>query len=234
MRFLGIIPARAGSKGILKKNIVSLAGKPLIAYTCEAAKKSRYLENTIVSTDSKEIATIAEDRGVDVPFLRPATLAKDETPMLPVVQHAIQQMSGKEGTIFDAIVLLQPTSPLRTGKHIDRAIHHFEESVADTLVSVVEVPHNFHPLSLMVEGDDGWLEPYEGKNDLILRRQEKPTAYARNGPAVLVTTRPTVMNENTLYGKRIGKFEMTEKASLDIDGPDDLTLAEFYLRRNAR
>lgn len=233
MEFLGVIPARGGSKGIPHKNLVEIAGRPLISHTCAAALKSERLDDVVVSTDSDEIAKAAEACGIAAPFRRPRGLAADKTPMLPVLQHAVEWMREDRGRWADAVVVLQPTSPLRTARHIDEAIEHFEQVEPDTLVSVIEVPHNFHPVSLMVE-EDGRLRPYGEGDDLILRRQDKPLAYARNGPAILIVSVETLVEEDTLYGPRIAKYEMSRWESVDIDEPGDLAIAELLLEARRR
>ena len=149
-KFLAIIPARGGSKGIPKKNIKSLLGKPLIQYTIESALKSKYLDKIVVSTDDKKIADISEKLGAEIPCLRPKKLARDNTLILPVLQHMVNFLKKKENYNPFAIVLLQPTSPLRTVRHIDEAIELFlKKPKADSLVSVMQVPHNMTPISLM-------------------------------------------------------------------------------------
>jgi CMP-N,N'-diacetyllegionaminic acid synthase len=228
MSYLGLIPARGGSKGIPHKNIALLAGRPLIAHTCEAARASRRLTRLIVSTDDEQIAAVARGCGVEVPFLRPAALAGDESPMIDVVRHALA-WTDAEGAVFDAVVILQPTSPLRRAAHIDAVIEELERSGADTVVSVVAVPHQFLPLSLMALDDAGLLVPVS-EGTPILRRQDKPALYARNGPVVLAV-RTDTLRRGRLYGERVRPLFMERLESLDIDGPDDLALAEWLLKR---
>jgi CMP-N,N'-diacetyllegionaminic acid synthase len=142
---LGVIPARGGSRGIPSKNLALLAGRPLLAYTADAVKASTRLTRTIVSTDDERIAECAKSLGLDVPFMRPSSLAADDVPMLPVLQHAIDTLKT-DGFAADIVVLLQPTSPLRRGEHIDAAVDWLERTAADSVVSVVEVPHQFNPM----------------------------------------------------------------------------------------
>jgi CMP-N-acetylneuraminic acid synthetase len=227
---LGIIPARGGSRSISRKNIVPLAGRPLLAYTCDAALGSKRLTRTILSTDDEEIAEIGKACGVEVPFLRPAELALDETQMIEVVRHAVGWLMEHERYLSDIVVILQPTSPLRRAEHIDTAVDVLIETGADTVVSVVEVPHHFNPVSLM-RVDEGRLVPLLDQ-PMILRRQDKPRVYARNGPAVLAVRRE-VVEESRLYGDSVYPLEMRVADSVDIDGPEDLDLAEFYLSRRA-
>jgi len=228
VNILGLIPARGGSLSIPRKNIIPLAGKPLLAYTCEAALASKHLTRVILSTDDPEIAEVGQKYGVDVPFLRPDNLAAADTLILPVIQFTLGWLKENQKYSADIIVLLQPTSPLRRAHHIDEAIDLLVESDADTVVSVVSVPHNFNPVSVMRLDEQGHLTPYiEGPQ--ILRRQDKPRVFARNGPAVFAVKRE-VLDQDQIFGKKIFPYEMNERDSIDIDGPKDLALAEYYLR----
>jgi CMP-N,N'-diacetyllegionaminic acid synthase len=227
MLLVGLIPARAGSKGIPGKNLAPCAGKPLLAWTCEAALACRGLSRTLLSTDSEEIAAAGRALGVEAPFLRPAQLASDEAPALGVMQHALDWLE-RSGQRPDALVLLQPTSPLRTARHIDEAIERFKAGKADTVVSVVEVPHRFHPRSLLREADGG-LVPYLG-GETATRRQGLEPVWARNGPAVLVVA-SRVLRDGKLYGERTLGCPMAAEDSLDIDTPQDLALAGRMLER---
>ena len=227
LRVLGVIPARGGSKGIPDKNLALLCGRPLLAYTADAAKQSRRLARTVVSTDSPAIATEARRLGLEVPFVRPDTLAADDTPMLPVVQHALQEVR-RGGFEPDAIVLLQPTSPLRRAEHIDAAVDLLERCGADSVVSVIEVPHQFNPVSVMAL-DGERLRPFVG-GTAPARRQDKPRLFARNGPAVLVS-RSSTIDAGSLYGNDCRPLMMRPEESLDIDSTWDLALAEYALTR---
>ena len=225
MRTLAVIPARGGSKGIPGKNLVMLAGRPLLAYTADAVGASRHLDRAIVSTDDEAIATAAKRLGLDVPFIRPATLAVDSAPMLPVIQHALAAMTA-DGFAADAVVLLQPTSPFRRGEHIDAAIELLEESGADSVVSVVEVPHQFNPVSVMrLDGER--LRPFLDA-PTVAGRDNKPRLLARNGPAVLVV-RAKVVASGSLYGDDSRPLLMSPADSLDIDTPWDLSVAELMM-----
>lgn len=226
MRTLGIIPARGGSKGVPGKNLRHLGGRPLLAYTADAARRSR-LTRTCVSTDDPAIAHAAATLGLDVPFLRPPELASDDAPMLPVLQHAVTMLAAA-GDTYDAVVLLQPTSPFRRAEHIDAAIALLESSGADSVVSVVEVPHQFNPASVMrLEGDR--LRPFLD-GPLVTRRQDKPRVFARNGPAVLAVAVRT-LQAGSLYGDDCRPLLMEPRDSLDIDTSDDLELADILLSR---
>jgi CMP-N,N'-diacetyllegionaminic acid synthase len=224
---LAVIPARGGSKGLSRKNLRAAGGRPLLAYTVDAARASRRLTRTIVSTDDPEIAEAARALGVDVPFMRPPDLAADSSPMLPVLQHAARAMAAR-GFAADAVVLLQPTSPLRRAEHVDAAIEILDRSGADTVVSVIEVPHHFNPASVMrLEGER--LRPF-ADGPMVLRRQDKPRVYARNGPAVLAV-RVAQLERGDMYGSDTRALLMEAEDSLDIDSPWDLELLEFILSR---
>ena len=225
MTILGVIPARGGSRGIARKALYPVAGRPLLAYTAEAARASRTLTRVIVSTDSAEIADAARALGLEVPFLRPGELAGDDTPMLPVLQHAAAEAGiGAD----DAVVLLQPTSPLRRAEHIDGAVDLLRQTGADSVVSVIEVPHQFNPVSVL-RLDAGRLVPFLD-GPAPLRRQDKPVMYARNGPAVLAVRR-RVLDAGSLYGADCRPYVMAPDDSLDVDTPADLELLAFYLTR---
>ena len=224
MRALAVIPARGGSKGLTAKALRLLGGRPLLAHTAEAALASRRVSKVLLSTDDKAIADVGRALGLDVPFLRPPALAQDDTPMLPVLQHALTAIGGG----FDTVVLLQPTSPLRRAEHIDAALDLFERTGADSVVSVVEVPHQFNPLSVLaVEGDRA--KPYSAA-PMPTRRQDKPRVFARNGPAVLAV-KASVVEGGSLYGDDSRVLVMSPQESVDIDTQDDLDYAEFLLGR---
>jgi CMP-N-acetylneuraminic acid synthetase len=230
MRVLGIVPARGGSKGIPNKNLAMLAGRPLLAYTADAARASRTLTRVIVSTDDERIAAGARALGLEVPFLRPAALAADDTPMLPVLQHAVTAMRDA-GFDAEAVVVLQPTSPLRRADHIDAAVERLGETGADSIVSVVEVPHQFNPVSvLQLVGER--LRPLLDA-PTVSGRQNKPRVFARNGPAVLAV-RAAVIAAGSLYGDDCRPIVMSPEDSLDIDTPWDLKLAEMILADRRR
>jgi len=218
MEVFGLIPARGESKGIPRKNLALLAGKPLLQWTIEAAVASETLTRLVVSTDWEEAATLARELGSEV-LERPAGLARDETPMLEVVRHALGALGR-----CDVLVLLQPTSPLRRAVHVDEAVQLLLETDADCVVSVVAVPHLFQPDSLMaLEGNR--LRPLAPTR--TARRQEKPVVYARNGPAVLAL-RPDRLGDD-LYGGDCRPYVMELRDSIDVDGKFDLELAELLL-----
>lgn len=228
MAIVGVITARGGSKTIPRKSIAPCAGRPLIAYSCEAALASTTLDRVILSSDDPEIVAVAESCGVKAPFLRPAHLATDTALMPEVLAHALRWFEG-EGTAVEGVVLLQPTSPLRTARHIDEAVALFREQDAETVVSLVEVPHNCNPNSLMKLDMDLRATRYDASGELILRKQDKPTVYARNGPAVLVM-RPHLVHAGKLYGEPTVGYLMDRISSIDVDDPEDLFLADLVLQ----
>jgi CMP-N-acetylneuraminic acid synthetase len=227
MSIVAVIPARGGSKGIPRKNLARVAGRPLIAYAIDAARNAASVDRVLVSTDDGEIANAAREMGVEAPFLRPPALADDTAPMLAVLEHALAWLES-QGVAVEALVLLQPTSPLRRAEHIDEAVALFRSSSATSVVSVVEVPHQFNPVSVMKLSAQGALTPFLGDQAVVTRRQDKPKAYARNGPAVLVC-HPDTLRSGELYGLSCRPYFMLEKDSLDIDTPQDLILAEEAL-----
>jgi CMP-N-acetylneuraminic acid synthetase len=232
---LGLIPARGGSSGIPRKNIVLLSGRPLLAYTCEAALGSRSLTRVALSTDDEEIAQVGRECGVEVPFRRPAELAQADSSSLAVAEHAVLWLGEREGWHADVLVLLQPTSPLRQARHIDEALEQMASAGADSVVSVVVVPHRFSPYLVMRREDGGlrefWPEPVPFDR---FRRQELPPLYAPNGPAILGSQTRTLFECQSFYGRRLVPYVMSDEDSIDIDTPFDLEFAEWILeRRNA-
>jgi|SRR2546422_996165 len=229
-RVLGLIPARGGSTGIPRKNIALLAGRPLLAYTCEAALASRQVTRVLVSTDDEEIAAVGRAYGAEVPFHRPTELARADTPSLPVVQHAVHWLIEHDGWDPDVVVLLQPTSPLRRARHIDEALDCMAQADADTVVSVVPVPHRFSPYAVL-RMRDGYLVNF--CEDPVpfdrFRRQEMPPLYARNGPAILATRTRVLFESQSFFGRRVLPYVMSDEDSVDIDARFDLGLAEWLL-----
>lgn len=229
MTTIAIIPARGGSKGIPRKNLMSLAGRPLIAYAIEAALTAQSVDKVIVSTDDKEIAEVSKKLGAEVPFLRPTELSDDNAPMLGVLCHALQWCEQTDAV--DALVLLQPTSPLRTHTHIDEAVALFFKHTPSSVVSVMNVPHQYNPFSVMTL-ENNQLRPFMADGSSFVRRQDKPRVYARNGPAVLVCD-PKTLKSGKLYGAHCVPYLMDEHASLDIDTPSDIDYAQWLLTRKS-
>jgi CMP-N-acetylneuraminic acid synthetase len=233
-KVLGLIPARGGSKSIPSKNIAPLRGRPLLWYTCEAALASSRVTRVILSTDDEEIVKIGRTYGVEVPFIRPAELAGDMASSLSVAQHAVRWLAENAEFSPDVVVLLQPTSPMRRASHIDEVLDLLERTEADTVVSVVEVPHRFSPYSVM-ESKDGRLRDFwkESVSFDRFRRQEGPQLFARNGPAILATQTRVLFEAESFYGERVLPYIMNPEESIDIDSAFDLEMADWLLRRRA-
>lgn len=223
-RVLGIIPARGGSKGVPRKNIREVAGRPLIAYTVEAACASRLLTRCVVSTDDKETADICAELGCNV-INRPAELAQDDTPTIAVIKHVFDVLES-QGQAFDIGLILQPTSPLRAGPDIDSALQALCQSDADSIVSVYRVSDH-HP-ARMYRMENGSLVSFDEKY-ATARRQDLPSVYHRNG--AIYAFRRRLLDENTLMGSRILPYIMEENRSLNIDTEYDLVLADYILSR---
>ena len=203
-----------------------LAGRPLIDYTARAARESSVLDRIILSTDSNEIAEAGRRSGLEVPFMRPASLAEDDTPMLPVVQHAIDTLSAG-GWTPDVIVLLQPTSPLRRPSHVRDAVTMLRDTKADSVVTVVELPRHLSP-DYVMRIDDGLLRPFLPDGARLTRRQDARPAYSRDG-TVYACWRTTLDRWGTLYGERCQPLIVNAADSLSIDTPDDWAEAERRL-----
>ena len=218
MKILGVIPARAGSKRVANKNIKILNGKPLIAYTIEAALNSN-LNRIVVSTDSEEIASISIECGAEV-LMRSDNLSNDHAPTLPVIQDVVRKIN----VTFDAVMTLQPTSPMRTNLHINQAIEIFKnDNSADSLVSVVRVPHSFVPEKLM-KYDGKYLTDFNQPK----RSQDVSTIYARNGAAIYLTKTPNL--REYIIGGVVLPYFMTKEDSFDIDDDFDWKLTEAFMK----
>ncbi len=223
---LGLVPARGGSKGVPGKNVRLLAGRPLIDYTAQAARDSGVLDRVVLSTDSTEIADVGRRCGLDVPFLRPASLAADDTPMLPVIRHTIDTLAAS-GWMADVIVLLQPTSPLRRPAHIRDVVNRLRSSNADSVVTVIEVPRHLSP-DYVMRIDGGLLKPFLPEGERVTRRQDARPAFSRDGTAYAFW-RATVERFGSIYGDRCEPVVIDAVDSLSIDSPLDWAEAERRL-----
>ena len=217
---LAIIPARAGSKGIPKKNIVDLDGKPLIYYSINEAKKSKYITRIVVSTDGEEIARVSKDFGAEV-IIRPAELATDTAKTLPVLHHVVNHLKEKENYYPDVVVLLQVTNPLRTFEDIDKIIEKLLNEDYDSTVSVCENPHS--PEWLLVE-EDSKIKFYFGEIPTNIRRQDLKKTYFIDGLVYVIKTDQLMKNENYVLGGKIGIVILNKLHSFDIDDDEDLEL----------
>ncbi|MFH0798579.1 MAG: acylneuraminate cytidylyltransferase family protein [Pseudomonadota bacterium] len=225
-KIIALITARGGSKSIPRKNVKMLAGKPLIGWTVEAALQCERISRIIVSTDDQEIADVAKSFGADVPFMRPPSLAQDDSSHISVVLHALEFMRDQINVSSDYILLLQPTSPCRTAADIDNCICIAEEQSADAVVSVCEVDK--HPFLTKRLRADGTLEDFVASDIQYLRRQSLPTAYATNGALYLNRCR-SLVDEKTFFPKRTFPYIMPPERSIDIDTEWDLYLAGLIM-----
>lgn len=232
MRVLGLIPARGGSKGVIRKNVRPLAGKPMLQYTADAALgavASGALARVILSTEDAEIADVGRACGLEVPFMRPPDLARDETPMLPVVQHAVR-FTQDSGDAYDAVCLLQPTTPLRSVDDIERAVKLLDDTGAESVISFVRVGDK-HPARMKLVDEDGrvtnppFAELREGQ-----RRQDLVPLYLRAG-SIYLTRVPVLMGHCSLSGKDCRALIIPEERAVNVDCMLDLLLAELLLMR---
>lgn len=232
MRVLGLIPARGGSKGVPRKNIKLLCGKPLLWYTAQAALEATRLARVVLTTDDEEIAAVGRDCGVEVPFLRPAELAQDSTPTLPVAQHAVRMLE-ESGDRFDALCLLQPTNPLRRSADIDACIDLLDSSEADAVATILPVPAEYNPHWVYFQDAEGLLRLSTGEDAPIPRRQSLPPAFHREG-SVYVVRRDVLMDGNSFYGRRFAGFLLDAARHANIDTFEDWERAEKLLSKMRR
>lgn len=226
MKSIAIIPARSGSKGIKDKNIRLLNGKPLMAYTIEAALQSKMFDCVHVSTDSEQYAKIARDSGADVPFLRESSLATDNASTWDTLRSVIENYNQIEKN-FDIVTLLQPTSPLRNEEDICRAFQIFSEKDADSVISVCELEHSIQICNTL--GEDGSMKGFIDMN-VVGRRQALSTYYRLNG-AIYIQRADYLMKKRDLYGDKSYAYVMSKEHSVDIDDMFDFTMAEALLKK---
>jgi len=223
---LGIIIARGGSKGLPRKNVLALAGKPLIAYTIEAALQARKIDRLIVSTDDVEIAEVSRQYGAEVPFMRPAELAGDDATVFPVLKHAMAWLQDHHGYVADYVLLLQATSPLRRPDDIDGSIAVAEREEADSLISVYPI---VHPDGIIRLTEDGRIHDFDNQARQITRRQNVSPAYMING-AIYLMKWSLLLESDSFIGERTYVYAMSAERSLDIDTASELHLADLILR----
>lgn len=228
MRNLAIIPARSGSKELKDKNIRLLAGKPLLAYTIEAAIQSKMFTEVHVSTDSEKYADIARSYGANVPFLRPKELSTDNIGTWEVVRHIIKEYE-KRNTVFDTATVLQPTSPLRDARDIQSAFSIYKEKKAESVMSVCEMEHT--PLWANILPENHSMKDFI-RPEYDIRRQELPTFYRQNG-AIYIQSIELILQERSLYGENSYAYIMSLEKSVDIDNIWDFRIAEMIMdKRN--
>jgi CMP-N,N'-diacetyllegionaminic acid synthase len=232
MKTLAVITARGGSKGIPGKNLKPLAGKPLIAYTIDAARKAGVLDRVVLSTEDEAIAACARAMGCEVPFMRPAALAEDDTPHLPVLQHAVDWLRSEEAYHPDAVIILQPTSPLRRAEHIQSALELLARNDVDSVLTVSSVPPHMNPMRMLRVDDTGRAELFvsgEPVRRRINRRQDMPAAWVMNGALYAFRTHVLFDREPSLYGDRVLAMPLPDPFGLSIDTPEDWVEAEKAL-----
>ena len=231
MNVLGVIPARGGSKRVKRKNIRPLAEKPLIAYTIQSAIKSKKINRLIVSTDDPEIAKIAEEYGAEVPFLRPASLAQDDTPDQPVFQHALKSLSKQDGYEPDIVLNLRPTTPFKTPKTIAKVIEKMRETKADIVRTMSPVEGVNHPYWMYNMKSDCKMVPFLDTINVsdYYQRQLLPEVYRING-VVDAYTKGTIIKGNMLANKNLYGLVISEEESIDIDTEFDFLLSEYLFQ----
>ncbi len=234
-KVLGVITARGGSKGIPGKNIKPMHGKPLLAYTIEAAKNSGVLDRLIISTDDEAIAGVAKEYGCEVPFMRPKTedLAGDKASHLEVMKHAVQYLKDKENYVPDYVMILQPTSPLRQASHVKESVELILRSGADSVLSVAEVPENFNFKKTMILAEDGTLKLVNGDPiyKRVARRQDLPKNYWSVGSVYLFKTSLLFDSKQpNFYGEKTLPYVIDQKYVADINVPADWEITEKLMR----
>ena len=233
IKILAIIPARGGSKSVPKKNIRNLNGKPLIAYTIEAAKRiEEKFHKIIVSADDEEIAEVAKHYGADVPFIRPSNLAEDKTPTYPVLQHAVNFVEKDDGINIDLIMLLQPTAPFRTTEDMLNCLNLSQTSNTDSVISVVQV-FSYHPI-LMKKIENNRLTHFSiEEKEGTPRQLYEPPAYMRNG-AIYITKRNNLIEQNSIWGNSITPYVMPQERSYNIDDEIDFITSEMMMKKSTK
>jgi len=219
MKVLGLIPARGGSKGVPRKNLADVGGRPLIAFSIETGLAAQRIDRLIVSADDDEIAEVARGLGADVPFVRPTDLADDVAPMLGVAQHALQALAN-DGDMFDAVCLLQPTSPLRPPELVDGCIGLLESKSATSVVTVRSIPPEFNPAWAISIDGEGYASWFGGGRDPIGRRQDLPPAFHRDG--LVYVARSSTVLEGSLYGEVVVPAVADSVPLCNVDTTEDL------------
>lgn len=221
---LALITARGGSKGIPQKNIIDLGGKPLLAWTIEAAQKSKYIDRLILSSDDAKIIDTAKAYGCEVPFIRPAELASDTASSMDVIFHALDSLS----TSYDYLLLLQPTSPFRTAAHIDQAIEHLFERQALSVVSISKSKKS--PDLIFYQAENGTLHPIIKSDPTVTRRQDAKITFQYNG-ALYFTSIPYLNKVKSYKTPETIGFQLSNFIDIDIDEPEDLAYARYLVEK---
>ncbi len=228
---LGLIPARGGSKSVKKKNIRHLSGKPLISYTIECARACSFIDKVVVSTDDSEIAEISKQWGAEVPFIRPPELAQDDTPMLPVIQHAVETVEEIYREMVNILILLDPTSPLRRVKDIKNAFSLFhDDDTCQAVVSGCEAHRS--PYFNMVRLEDGLVQILIPADKDIGRRQDCPPVYDLD-TTVWIYSREAVMDIRQRIPPRTRLYLVPKERSIHIDSESDFMIVEFLMKESS-
>ena len=225
-KVLAVIPARGGSKGIPKKNLHNLAGKPLIYYSLSACQKSKLITDIIVTTDNLDIKKTVESYGLEVPFLRPERLATDDALAIPTVIHSVKKMEKLKNKEYDYVIMIQPTAPLRTAKDIDDSLELLFTEDTDSIISIVDVD-NYHPIKMKVINKNRLLD-FQDSDLENPPRQSLPKVYIVNG-AIYATKRNVLIENETFKGESCFPFVMPQERSVNIDNISDFIVAEYYL-----
>ncbi len=227
MNVLGVIPARGGSKGVTRKNLRLIADEPLIKYSIDAALDSKLLTNFLTTTEDMEIASVAESFGSDV-LIRPKELADDDSPMVPVIIHALEHTENRFGIQYDAIVLIQPPAPIRTGNDIDEVIKMIRaDSAVEGIISVCDTDDT-HPARMYELTDDEWMKPLWQEWE-TMQRQNLPRVYYRNG-SIYAVKRDVLLEKRTLMPERKKAYVMPRKYFANIDDERDLLITDKLVR----
>jgi len=228
MKILAIIPARQGSKGLKNKNTLNFNGKPLFWWTYSSAIKSRFISKVFLSTESKKIKKIAKKFNIYIPHLRPKKFATDQTSSYLVIKNSLEILKSKDKLIFDTIILLEPTSPLRNHLDIDKSIRIFKKKKLKTLVSVSRTECQ-HPNFLYKKNRNGFLKPYFNKKNKNARRQTLSRVFFPDGN-IYISDIKTYLKKKTFYHDKTYALEMTKLKSIEIDDKFDFKIAEFIMR----
>lgn len=226
---LGLIPARGASKSIPRKNLKPFLGRPLLTWTVEVALECGILDRVVVSTDDEEIAVVARAHGAEVPFLRPAELARDDSPTETAVRHALERLRA-EGFEPAAVLVLEPTSPARRPRHVREAARLL--AGADSVASISQVPHHYVPSKVLALAADGTIAGIDGTHprEMTHRRQELEVVYAFNGLVFGCKTEVVLQDPPTLWGERVAGHVVDPRYALDLDRPEDWPAAEARMR----
>ena len=226
-KILSIIPARGGSKDLPRKNILDLAGKPLIAWTIEASLNSKYITKTIVSSDDEEILDISEGYGAEI-IKRPGYLASDVATSESVVRHALEYLESM-GEAFDIVILLQPTSPLRNSKDIDSAFETMFDSDSTAVISTCEFDNKI--LKAFIKNSNGFLKGVSHNKYPFMRRQDLPTTYMQNG-AIYIVNVQSFREEKSFLSNKTSGYVMSKDNSIDIDTDQDIRKVDLIMKKN--